>query len=42
MDWIAASGHTPAEDLWERYAAGPESSPDPATWRTELIRPLKS
>ncbi len=27
-------------DLWECYAAGPESGPDPAKWRTELNRPL--
>jgi len=40
MDWIAAEGHQPAQDLWECYVAGPESSPDPATWRTELNRPL--
>ena len=38
--WIAAEGHTPGPDLWERYVAGPESSPDPAAWRTELNRPL--
>jgi effector-binding domain-containing protein len=38
--WIAAERHTPAPDLWECYVAGPESSPDPATWRTELNRPL--
>ena len=38
--WIVAAGHTPAADLWECYVAGPESSPDPATWRTELTRPL--
>jgi len=38
--WIAAEGHTPASDLWECYVAGPESSPDPAAWRTELNRPL--
>lgn len=38
--WIAAEGHTPGPDLWECYVAGPESSPDPATWRTELHRPL--
>jgi effector-binding domain-containing protein len=37
---IAANGHTPASDLWECYVAGPESNPDPATWRTELNRPL--
>jgi len=39
--WIAAHGHTPAADLWECYAAGPELSPDPANWRTELERPLQ-
>jgi effector-binding domain-containing protein len=38
--WIEANGHTPGEDLWECYVAGPESGPDPATWRTELNRPL--
>lgn len=40
--WIAENGHTPAPDLWESYVAGPESSPDPATWQTELNRPLTS
>jgi len=38
--WIAAAGHQPGPDLWECYVAGPESSPDPANWRTELNRPL--
>lgn len=38
--WIGANGHTPAPDLWECYVAGPESGPDPATWRTQLNRPL--
>jgi effector-binding domain-containing protein len=38
--WIASEGHEAAADLWECYVAGPESSPDPATWRTELNRPL--
>ncbi len=40
MDWIEANGHTSAPDLWECYAAGPESSDNPADWRTELNRPL--
>ncbi|HEY3271911.1 MAG TPA: GyrI-like domain-containing protein [Geothrix sp.] len=40
--WLRAAGHTPALDLWECYAAGPESGPDPAAWRTELVRPLLS
>jgi effector-binding domain-containing protein len=38
--WIAAQGHTPAGDLWECYATGPELSPDPAHWQTQLERPL--
>ena len=40
MSWIATQGHTPAPDFSEVYVAGPESGPDPATWRTELNRPL--
>ena len=40
--WIATNEHTPTSDLWECYVAGPESNPDPATWRTELNRPLIS
>ncbi len=41
-EWISSKGHTSAVDLWECYVAGPESSPDPAEWRTQLDRPLKS
>jgi effector-binding domain-containing protein len=41
-DWITANGHAPAQDLYECYVAGPESSPDSANWRTELIKPLTS
>jgi effector-binding domain-containing protein len=39
--WIRAQGHTPGPNLWECYVTGPESSSDPAQWRTELNRPLK-
>ena len=38
--WIAANGHRAAPDLWECYVAGPQSSPDPKSWRTQLNRPL--
>jgi effector-binding domain-containing protein len=38
--WIEANGHKSATDLWEQYVVGPESSPDPANWRTELNQPL--
>ncbi len=40
--WIKANGHEQAENLWELYSVGPQSTPDPANWRTELNRPLKS
>lgn len=42
IEWITAEGHKPAPNLWVCYVAGPESNPDPATWRTELNRPLTS
>lgn len=42
LGWIEANGHVPAPDLWECYLKGPESGPDPATWCTELNRPLMS
>ncbi len=38
--WMKANGHARAENLWELYSVGPQSSPDPANWRTELNRPL--
>lgn len=38
--WIAAEGYATAPNLWECYVAGPESSANPADWRTELNRPL--
>jgi uncharacterized protein YndB with AHSA1/START domain/effector-binding domain-containing protein len=38
--WMAANGHVPGPDLYERYVVGPESTPVAAEWRTELWRPL--
>lgn len=40
MAWIEANGQTPAPNLWECYAVGPETTTDPGGWRTELNRPL--
>lgn len=40
LGWIAGQGHKGAPDLYECYLVGPESSPDPADWRTELTKPL--
>lgn len=39
-EWLTKQGLTPRGDLWESYVYGPESSQDPATWRTELNQPL--
>jgi effector-binding domain-containing protein len=38
--WIAAQGRTSGPSLWEVYLTDPQKNPDPATWRTELNRPL--
>ena len=38
--WVASRELVPAAYLWESYLSGPESDPDPATWRTELVQPL--
>jgi effector-binding domain-containing protein len=38
--WIRAEGYTPGPGLWECYLTGPESGPDPTSWRTELNRPV--
>ena len=38
--WMKANGHVQGDSLWEVYSVGPQSSPDPTTWRTELNRPL--
>jgi effector-binding domain-containing protein len=38
--WIDANGYVSASDLLETYVINPDSSPDPANWRTRLERPL--
>lgn len=38
--WLKRNGHSTAPDLWEVYAAGPETGSDPSLYRTELSRPL--
>ena len=40
VKWMKANGHEQAENLWEVYSIGPQSTPDSANWRTELNRPL--
>lgn len=38
--WITSKGRRTAEGLWEVYVTGPETTPDPSGWQTELNRPL--
>jgi effector-binding domain-containing protein len=38
--WIKAHGGTAGPSLWQTYVTDPKENPDPATWRTELTRPL--
>ena len=38
--WIAASGYATRADFWEVYLVGPDSSANPADWRTQLNWPL--
>jgi effector-binding domain-containing protein len=38
---LTAQGRTHGPELWESYQQGPESNPDPATFCTELTRPLR-
>lgn len=35
---VKSAGHEKQAELWEAYLYGPESSPDPSTWKTELNR----
>ena len=37
---IKAAGHKTADGLYESYVIGPETSPDPAAWRTVLSKGL--
>jgi effector-binding domain-containing protein len=40
LSWVSAHGFKTAPDLWEVYVKGPESDPDPSSWRTEMNKPL--
>jgi effector-binding domain-containing protein len=41
-NWVEANGHTGKPLMWERYLVGPDSTPDPAKWQTELNWPLEA
>lgn len=39
--WLVENGLHKAANLWEVYGYGPDKTTDPATYRTELYRPLR-
>lgn len=38
--WMRAHDVIPSDQMWEVYLSGPESDPDPATWRTRIVWPV--
>lgn len=38
--WMQEEGRHPVGPMWERYLSDPETEPDPATWRTEIVWPV--
>jgi len=38
--WMSTQGLTPAGHMWEVYLSGPDTRPDPSTWRTQVIWPV--
>ena len=40
LKWVEGQGHNVQPQLWEVYVKGPETDSDPASWRTELNKPL--
>jgi effector-binding domain-containing protein len=39
--WVADQGLEPAAGMWEIYLSDPASEPDPNTWRTQIIWPVR-
>jgi hypothetical protein len=37
---VAAEGLVPGEEMWEEYLSGPDTHPDPGTWRTRVVVPV--
>lgn len=38
--WLKSENMQARADLWECYLTGPDSSPAPANWQTQLNQPL--
>ncbi len=39
--WLEEHGRTPAGPPWETYLTDPGEHPDPETWETEIVQPIR-
>jgi AraC family transcriptional regulator len=40
-DWLHSEGREAAGPPWESYLTDPGEYPDPETWQTEIVQPIK-
>ena len=40
--WVLEQGFELAWPMWEYYLSDPQSEPDPATWRTRIVWPVRA
>jgi effector-binding domain-containing protein len=41
-NWMSDNKHTTRPVMWESYLVGPDSTPDPKAWQTQLNWPISS
>lgn len=41
-EWVAEHGYRTADAMWEQYLSDPAAEPDPTTWRTRIVWPLRA
>lgn len=40
--WIGAHALAPTDEMWEIYETDPSANPDAATWRTQILVPVRT
>jgi effector-binding domain-containing protein len=41
IEWVAGQGYVPVGPMWECYLTDPSAEPDPSTWRTQIVCPVR-
>jgi effector-binding domain-containing protein len=41
QEWMAAEHLEPVGPMWECYLSDPSAEPDPSTWRTRIVWPIR-